>query len=72
MKLNKLKVLFVFTEALLLLISIHQMLTTIGWINNVFVFLPFLNFMIFLLRNEFKFMILNTTNFIKFVAKGDD
>ena len=65
MKLNKFKVLFVFTETLLLLLSIQQMITTRGWISNIFIFLPLLNLMIFLLRNEFKFMISDATVLIK-------
>ena len=65
MKLNKFKVLFVFTETLLLLLSVQQMITTRGWINNILIFLPLLNLMIFLLRYEFKFMISDATVLIK-------
>lgn len=69
MKLNKFKVLFIFTETLLLILSIQQMITTKGWIYNIFIFLPLLNLMIFLLRNELKFMIIDTTSLIRLLKK---
>ena len=72
MKLNKFKVLFVFNETLLLLLSVQQMITTRGWISNIFIFLPLLNLMMFLLRNEFKFMILDATMLIKSLKKQVD
>ena len=72
MKLNKFKILFIFTETLLLILSIQQMITTKGWIYNTFIFLPLLNLMIFLLRNELKFMIIDTTNLIRLLKKEAD
>lgn len=72
MKLNKFKILFIFTETLLLILSIQQMITTKGWIYNIFIFLPLLNLMIFLLRNELKFMIIDTTNLIRLLKKEAD
>ena len=72
MKLNKFKVIFVFNETLLLLLSVQQMITTRGWISNIFIFLPLLNLMMFLLRNEFKFMILDATMLIKSLKKQVD
>ena len=54
MRLNKLKVVFVITEFVLLQVAFYQMLTTRGWINNTFIFLPILNFFLFCSRKELK------------------
>ena len=56
MRLNKLKVVFVITEFVLLQVAFYQMLTTRGWINNTFIFLPILNFFLFCSRKELKEM----------------
>lgn len=52
MRLNKLKVVFVITEFVLLQVAFYQMLTTRGWINNTFIFLPILNFSYFVLEKN--------------------
>lgn len=65
MRLNKLKVVFVITEFVLLQVAIYQMLTTRGWINNTFIFLPILNFFLFCSRKELKEVIHDFNKLVK-------
>ena len=66
MKLNKFKVLYVIIEFLLLHIAIHQMITTRGWIYNLWIYLPLLNCMCFIIRKDVKTLI---RRFVKYAGK---
>ena len=65
MRLNKLKVVFVITEFVWLQVAFYQMLTTRGWINNTFIFLPILNFFLFCSRKELKEVIHDFNKLVK-------
>lgn len=70
MKLNKEKVLFVFNETLLFVIALQQMTTTTGWIYNLFIYLPILNAMLFMVRNEIKDTLLVGKQLFKYLEGG--